>query len=170
LPTEYLEEQGQGRVQALAIDMAEGLPFSSGYVGLAFSRPEAVPEAAEFVRRRYPGLHLSKEGPDIRVGTQVDGVHWMNFLGQPVLGKLGGVAGLRERLILPGISIEEMSGDRAVITLGEQPDPGDLEEGRTLPLHRALARVLEPHLHSSNRPLGRMSPDEWHRWERRFLD
>jgi hypothetical protein len=170
LPTEYLEEQGASRVRALAMDMAEDLPFNSGYMGLALSRPEAVRAAVELVRNRYPGLHLSKEGPDIHIGTQVDGVHWMNFLGQPVLGTLGGVSSLREHLSLPGVSIQELSGERAVITLGEQPDPGDLQEGRTLPLHRALARLLGPHLYSSKRPLGRMTLDEWRRWERRFLD
>ena len=171
LPTEYLEEQGPSQVSALALELAQGLPFNSGYVDLgligASTRPD---EGLGLVRTRYPGIHMTWTGPEISVGTQVHGVHWMNFLGQPVLGKLGGVAGLRERLALPGISIQEMSGDRAVITLGEQPDAGDLEAGRTLPLHRALARLLEPHLYSSKRPPGRMTPDEWRRWERRFLD
>ncbi len=167
LPTEYLEEQGPTRVRELALELAQSLPFNSGYVDLGLNGDG---EAAELVRTRYPGIHMAWAGPDIRIGTHVDGVHWMNFLGQPVLGQLGGVAGLHERLGLPGISIQELSGDRAVITLGEQPDAGDLQEGRTLPLHRALARVLEPYLYASKRPLGRMPLSEWRRWERRFLD
>lgn len=170
LPTEYLEEQGPNRVRTLALDVAAELPFNSGYVDLGLNGAGMDGEAAELVRTRYPGIHMTWEYPQMSVGTQVDGVHWLNFLGQPVLGKLGGVAGLRERLDLPGISIQEMSGERAVISLGEHPDAGDLEAGRTLPLHRALARVLEPYLYSSKRPLGDMSPAEWRRWERRFLD
>lgn len=102
--------------------------------------------------------------------TWVDGVHWMNFLGQPVLGQLGGVAGLRERLPLPGITLQELSGDRVLITLGEQPDTGDVEAGRTLPLHRALARMLEPHLHQWTAKYGNEAPEELLRWDRRFLE
>jgi hypothetical protein len=87
-----------------------------------------------------------------------------------VLGKLGGVTGLRERLNLPGISIQEFGNDRVLITLGEAPNPGDTEAGETLPLHRALARLLEPYLYRNTRPLGRMTPEDMRRWERRFLD
>ena len=66
--------------------------------------PASSVEALKLIRPRYPGVHLASSGADLHVNTWVDGVHWMNFLGQPVLGKLGGVAGLRERLALPGIS------------------------------------------------------------------
>lgn len=59
---------------------------------------------------------------------------------------------------------------RVLITLGAQPEPGDTEASQTLLLHRALARLLEPHLHHREPPYGRMSPEEMLRWERRFLD
>jgi hypothetical protein len=106
----------------------------------------------------------------MHVGTRVDGVHWMNFLGQPVLGQLGGVSALRERLALPGISLQEMSGDRVLITLGEQPEVGAVDAGQTLPLHRALARVLEPHLYQRKAFFGNPVPEELLRWDRRFLE
>jgi hypothetical protein len=170
LPTEYLEENGPGRVRELALDLAEQLPFTSGYVDLALDGGGMDGEAAALVRTRYPGMHMTFGSPDIRMDTHVDGVHWMNFLGQPVLGKLGGISALREHLSLPGISIQELSGDRALITLGEAPNPGDTEAGETLPLHRALARLLEPYLYRNTRPLGRMTPEDMRRWERRFLD
>jgi hypothetical protein len=170
LPTEFLEEWGPDRVRELAQAVAEELPFNSGYVDLIMNGEGMEGEAAELVSTRYPGMHLTGEGPIIDMDTSVDGVHWMNFLGQPVLGQLGGVSSLRERLDLPGISIQELSGDRVLITLGDHPNPGDVEAGETLPLHRALARVLEPHLYRRSRPLGRMSPEDMRRWERRFLD
>jgi hypothetical protein len=94
----------------------------------------------------------------------------MNFLGQPVLGKLGGMPGLSERLSLPGISLQEMSGDRVLITLGEGPEVGDVDAGQTLPLHRALARILEPHLYQRKSLFGHPIPEELLRWDRRFLD
>jgi len=104
------------------------------------------------------------------MNTWVEGVHWMNFLAQPVLGQLGGIRALREHLSLPGVSIEEMSGERVLVTLGEHPETGDVEAGQTLPRHRALARLLEPHLFHRTKFLGRMRPEELLRWERRFLD
>jgi hypothetical protein len=171
LPTEFLEERGAARVRELALDLAAELPFNSGYVDFALcSDLWDFGEAIKLIHPRYPGVHLASSGANLRMNTWVDGVHWMNFLGQPVLGKLGGMAGLHERLTSPGISLLEMSGDRVLITLGAQPEPGDLEAGQTLPLHRALARLLEPYLHHREPPYGCMSPEEMLRWERRFLD
>jgi hypothetical protein len=170
LPTEYLEEHGPERIRGLALAVAEELPFNSGYVDLGLNGTGMEGEAADLVRVRYPGIHMTGEGPELDMDTHVDGIHWMNFLGQPVLGKLGGISALRERLNLPGISIQDLSGDRALITLGEAPNPGDTEAGETLPLHRALARLLEPYLYRNTRPLGRMTPEDMRHWERRFLD
>ncbi|KFA89412.1 hypothetical protein Q664_34980 [Archangium violaceum Cb vi76] len=171
LPTEYLEEQGPERIRELALELAAELPFNSGYVDFVLcARRSDFHEAIELIRPRYPGVELARNEASLRMSTWVDGVHWMNFLGQPVLGKLGGVAGLRERLALPGISIQEMSGDRVLITLGERPETGDVEAGQTLPLHRALARLLEPHLHHQTKWMGDLRPEDMLRWERRFLD
>jgi hypothetical protein len=171
LPTEYLEERGANRVRALALEVAAELPFSSGYVDFVLcANLWDFGEALDLIRPRYPGVQLTASKANLRMNTWVDGVHWMNFLGQPVLGKLGGVAGLREQLALPGISLLEMSGDRVLITLGEQPEPGDIEAGQTLPLHRALARLLEPHLHHYQTPYDHQSPEQLLRWERRFLE
>lgn len=127
-------------------------------------------EALKLIRPRYPGVHLAWSGANLHMNTWVDGVHWMNFLGQPVLGKLGGVTGLREHLSLPGISLQEMRDDRFLITLGERPEVGDVEAGQTLPMHRALARLLEPHLYHWKPTFGGPASEELLRWERRFLD
>ncbi|PTL83243.1 type VI immunity family protein [Vitiosangium sp. GDMCC 1.1324] len=171
LPTEYLEEWGPKHVRVLALELAAELPFSSGYVDfvLCSSRADSV-EALKLIRPRYQGVHLASSGATMNVNTWVEGIHWMNFLGQPVLGKLGGMSGLRERLTLPGFSLQEMSGDRVLITLGERPEVGDMEVGQTLPLHRALARLLEPYLYQRKSMFGRPLPEELLRWDRRFLD
>jgi hypothetical protein len=171
LPTEYLEERGPEHVHALALELAAELPFSSGYVDFVLCSSNASKaEALELIRPRYPGVALASSSATMSVGTRVDGIHWMNFLGQPVLGQLGGVAGLRERLTLPGFSLQEMSGGRVLITLGERPEPGDLDAGQSLPLHRALARVLEPYLYQRPSLFGRPVPEALLRWDRRFLD
>ena len=108
---------------------------------------------------------------DIATGfnENVKGPAWVTFLGQPVLGELGGVEGLRARLSSPSTTVEPLKGDRAVITLGPWPEAGDTEAGLLLPEYRELARVLEPWLYHSRG--GYYFPkDIWQRWERRFLD
>ena len=171
LPTAFLVERGADRVRALALELAAELPFNSGYVDFVLcSDGSHFGEALELIRPRYPGVHLASSRASLRMNTWVDGVHWMNFLGEPVLGKIGGVSGLRAHLGLPGITLQEMSGDRVLITLGAQPEVGDVEEGQTLPLHRALARLLEPYLYRSDMDDLYPATEDMLRWERRFLD
>ncbi|HEX8439616.1 DUF3396 domain-containing protein [Archangium sp.] len=174
LPTEYLEEHGPGRVRELALELAAPLPLCSGNVGLAFLGPnDAVGVPKEIRDRcfRYPGMDI----PDVmsyayNIGTRVRGPSWLTFLGQPVLGELGDVAALRSRLHSPGTTVQELEGGRAVVTLGEWPDAGDTEQGRTLPAYRELARVLEPWLYEGPKFQTDFSPEDRRRWARRFLD
>jgi hypothetical protein len=104
-----------------------------------------------------------------KLGTRLWGVQWLTFLGQPVLGELGGAAGLRARLHEPGTTVQEMEGERAVVTLGKWPEAGDTEQGQVLPAYRELARVLEPWLYQEERVL-HFRPEQERRWVRRFLD
>jgi hypothetical protein len=171
LPTEYLEEHGPSRVRELALELAAPLPFTSGHAGLSFHAETDLLGVARELRKwcfRYPGLDIIELGSlAFHLGTKVRAPSWLTFLGQPVLGEVGGVQGLRSRLHAPGTTVQELEGGRAVITLGPWPEAGDTEQGQTLPAYRELARVLEPwlyretHLHVS---------EEFRRWERRFLD
>ena len=177
LPTEYLEQHGPGRVRELALEMASPLLFSTGHAGLAFeflgSRTRLLPELRTELFR-YPGLDVSRWGILCRQGTRVDGMHWLNFLGQPVLGELGGAAGLRARLHSPGTTVQEMEGERALVTLGQWPEAGDLAQGRDLPAYRELARVLEPWSDAFSpgyvNSWRGYTEEEVRRWWRRFLD
>ena len=94
----------------------------------------------------------------------------MNFLGQPLLGQLGGAESLRKRLHSPGTTVQELTGDKAVVTLGEWPEAGDAEHGEMLPAYRELAQVLEPWLYYRRGGMLNRSEEETRRWERRFLD
>jgi hypothetical protein len=172
-PTEYLEEHGPGRMRELAMELASLLPFSSGHTGLAFHSPNTFCASMEGIREesfRYPGLDVAHGSTSL--GLRVDGVHWLNFLGQPVLGEVGGAAGLRARLHSPGTTVQEMEGERAVVTLGQWPEAGDLEQGRDLPAYRELARVLEPWLYECppRRSFEGATHEDTRRWWRRFLD
>jgi hypothetical protein len=173
LPTEFLEEHGPSRVRELALELATPLPFNSGHAGLCFNDISGYHETEKELSRlclRYPGMDmLELEDLSIRIGTRVKGPAWLTFLGQPVLGELGGAEGLRTRLSSPSTTVQQLEGDRAVITLGPWPEAGDTEAGHDLPEYRELARVLEPWLYHSGG--GYYFPkDIWQRWERRFLD
>lgn len=174
-PTEYLEKHGPAHLRAVALEMLGSLPITSGNLGLALRylghTPPSKPNLGELVLR-FPGF-TNYESVSEKLGGRVRDISWMTFLGQPALGQVGGVAGLRSRLHSPGTVVDELPGDRAVITLGEWPEAGDMAEGKTLPNYRELARVLEPVLYR----------EPWEHWawefdtaedlrrvERRFLD
>lgn len=172
LPTEFLAEHGPERVRDLFLRMAAPLPFNSGHAGLSFIGELdllGVPDHIDQHRFRHPGLDIPKVGwHSLKLGTRVRGAYWMTFLGQPVLGALGGVAGLRSRLKSPETTVQELDGDRAVVTLGPGPEAGDTEQGQTLPAYRELARVLEPWTYFEEHL--RNDVETRRRWERRFLD
>jgi hypothetical protein len=175
LSTEYLEEHGPERVRELALEMAAPLPFCSGHAGLSFNCETDLLGVLREVRElcfRYPGMDIpNPEGLSMELGTRIRGPSWLTFLGQPVLGELGGSAGLRARLHSPDTSVEELDAERAVVTLGPWPEAGDTERGDVLPVYRELARVLEPWLyHQEPTDDLHFPPHELRRWERRFLD
>ncbi|EPX63056.1 hypothetical protein D187_006466 [Cystobacter fuscus DSM 2262] len=123
---------------------------------------------------RHPGLSLNHGSTPDWMGTRVDGVHWLNFLGPPVLQELGGVSALRSRLHSPETTVQPIDGTRAIVTLGDWPEAGDLTQGNSLPAYRELGRVLEPWLDKPFKaPRFRVegfTPEEATSWARRFLD
>jgi hypothetical protein len=178
LPTEYLEETGASHVRELALTMASRLPFATGHAGLALDLWHPLHEQLSRLRTelfRYPGFDVRRATLHDNVGTRVDGIHWLNFLGPPVLSELGGARGLRACLQSPSTTVLELEGDRVVVTLGESPEAGDTIQGQTLPTYRELARVLEPWQEPfpwawlSRHDRG-TDADELRRWWRRFLD
>ncbi|HEX8823194.1 MAG TPA: DUF3396 domain-containing protein [Archangium sp.] len=175
LPTEYLEEHGPGRVRELALELAAPLPLCSGHGGFNFSCEFSLSGAKRAVRElcfRYPGMEIPALGRVAwHIGTRVRGAAWLTFLGQPVLGEMGGVEGVRACLHSPETTVQSLEGLRAVVTLGQWPEAGDTEQGDTLPAYRELARVLEPWLYHEPHPRRfDFTPEDMLRWERRFLD
>lgn len=173
-PTEFLEGHGPSRVRELALELAAPLPFQSGQAGLFFNAMLGYRETEEELSRlclRYPGMDIGSVEFFAKLEGRVRGPSWLTFLGQPVLGELGGVDGLRARLSSPGTTVQQLEGARAVITLGPWPEAGDTEAGHNLPQYRELAHVLNPWLYHAPGPWSPYFPEEtWKRWERRFLD
>jgi hypothetical protein len=175
LPSEFLEEQGPSRVRELTLEIASALPFCTGYAGLAFQGGldlAGVDQAIVPYCFRYPGFDIPNLGTHgWELGTRFRGPAWLTFLGQPLLGELGGPDTVRSRLHAPGTTVQEMEGNRICITLGEWPEAGDTQHGDNLPAYRELARVLEPWLfHNPRGFMPCFRGDDVLRWERRFLD
>lgn len=177
LPLEYLEGEGPLLVRELAVAIASILPFCSGHCGLSYNSDffMGTHAAIKKICFRYPGIDIpGMGGIDLLLGTRINGVHWLNFLGPVVLKLLGGVEALRARLQAPGVTVQEIGDGRALVTLGEWPEAGDSEAGRDMSAYRELARVLEPYLYEYS-PTGAYAPAEFiphdlRRWGRRFLD
>jgi len=173
LPSEYLEEHGPGQVRELALELAAPLPFCSGHAGFAINTEHDL-LYAEPELRKLCFLHPGMDAPRlstlaIELGTKVRSASWLTFLGQPVLGELGGASGLRSRLHSPDVTVQELEGERVVVTLGPWPEAG--EDGRMPPAYRELARLLEPWLFHEKYLLdSTLTPEELRRWERRLLD
>jgi hypothetical protein len=175
LPTEFFEARGPSRVRELAIELATPLPISSGYAGLSFNGALDVGGVGTEITPycfRYPGIDIPRmESLGWRLGTRFRGPAWLTFLGQPLLGELGGAAALRSRLQSPGTTVQEMEDERVLVTLGQWPEAGDTERGDTLPAYRELARMTEPWLfHEARGFMPCLRGEDVRRWERRFLD
>ncbi|WP_224361389.1 DUF3396 domain-containing protein [Hyalangium versicolor] len=175
LPTEFLEEQGPARIRELALELAAPLPFCSGYGGLSFNGELDVAGVEEKVTPycfRYPGIDI----PDLEalgwtLGARFRGPAWLTFLGQPLVAEAGGLPALRSRLLSPETTVQELAGDRVLITLGQWPEAGDLERGDNLPAYRELARLMEPWLfHNPRNAMPCFRGDAIRQWERRFLE
>lgn len=173
LPTEFLESHGSDAVRALALKLSADLPFASGHAGLAFNGQLSLLGVYEWIERerfRHPGMDVPDEYVSSYLGDRIRGVHWINFLGPPVLAELGGVEALRERLRAPGTTVQALTNGRAVVTLGIEPDAGDAARSPVLPAYRELARVLEPWLYFRGNSRPSVDAEAQRRWERRFLD
>lgn len=158
-PTEYLMEHGPDHLRALAFKLAWELPFSFGYASLAIVAPYGYSSTSDWdllytLRDRYLGLDLY----DLRhtasvIGTHARSASWLTFIGQPLLGQLGGIEGLRHALPFPEVTLLPLDSQRLLITLSEWPEAIDIQEGGIPPQYRALALRLKPFLYKE--------PSDW---------
>ena len=149
-PTEYLLEHGPAHLRALALELARDLPFSFGYASFALVCPGSwfrVRRQLLPLLERYLGLDIySLLNTSMVIGTRARGAYWLTFLGQPLLGELGGLEVLRQKLAFPAVTFEPLEGERVLLTLGEWPDAIDTNQEPLVPHLRTLARLLEPFL------------------------
>ena len=172
-PTEYMMEHGPAHLRTLALELAGELPFSFGYASLAFVSisGSGFPEHQELLGLldRYHGFDLyDLEQTSERIGTGARGAYWLTFLGQPLLGRLGGVERLRQELPFPEVSIQPLEGERLLLALGERPDAIDTTQQPEVPQYRALARLLEPYIQDEDLGWGPAEKQRMNQWLRRL--
>ncbi|RKG91326.1 type VI immunity family protein [Corallococcus terminator] len=177
VPIRFLTDHGADKLRDLALEFAEHLPFTTGHAGLSLSftwgRSRILPIIKNELNR-HPGWDVPNTGATMDLGNQIDGIHWLNFLGPSVLEAVGGAQTLRSRLSNPDTTVQELTEGRALVSLGAAPLAGDtkLDEPNPLLAYRELAQVLEPWLQPF-RPFNTWSDfteEETRRWWRRFLD
>jgi hypothetical protein len=172
-PTEYLLEHGPAHLRSLALELARDLPFSFGYASLAFVAPHGLWYAARKdlidPLSRYFGLDLYHLNDTSRViGTRARGAYWLTFLGQPLLGQLGGIESMRHKLSFPDVSFHSLEGERLLLTLSEWPDAIDTTQKADFIQYRALANLLEPFLYEERTGWLSLDKDNMRRWLRRL--
>ncbi|RUO89133.1 DUF3396 domain-containing protein [Corallococcus sp. AB018] len=174
-PTDYFQENGAAHLRTLALELARELPFNFGYASFAIISSHGMSSAAkwsliESLLARYPGLDLHHgTGFSSRLGTRALGPYWLTFLGQPLLGQMGGITALRNALPFPEVSLLPMDGDRVLVTLDEWPDPIDTQTKAIPPQYRALARLMEPFLFQYEGEGLPLYQHDTNQWLRRFL-
>jgi hypothetical protein len=172
-PTEYLLEHGPGHLRTLALELARELPFSFGYASLAVVSPHGMWYAARrellpFLSR-YLGLDFYWLGEtSLIIGPRARGSYWLTFLGQPLLGQLGGIEVLRQKLPFPDVSFLPLEGDRLLITLSEWPEAIDTAKKFNPAQYLALAHVLEPFFCEERSGWFSLDKEQMHRWMRRL--
>jgi hypothetical protein len=172
-PTEYLLERGPAHLRALALELARELPFNFGYASLAFISPHGLWFS---VRRqllgpmgRYLGMDLYHLSDTSRgIGTRARGAYWLTFLGQPLLGELGGAERLREKLGFAEVSLQPLERERLLISLGEWPEAIDAEKAPVVPQYHALAHLLVPFLYEEPTHVLWLDPESMRRWQLRL--
>jgi hypothetical protein len=172
-PTEYLLEHGPAHLRALALELGRELPFTFGYASLAFVSPRGNWHSARHELldplSRYLGMDLYYlDDTSMSIGTRARGAYWLTFLGQPLLGQLGGTGALRDKLRFPEVTFEPMEGERLLVTLSEWPEAIDTEKKVYLAQYRELARLLEPYLYEERSGWISLDKDPLRRWLRRL--
>jgi hypothetical protein len=172
-PTEYLLEHGPGHLRTLALELGRELPFSFGYASLAAISPHGMWYAARrqllpFLSR-YLGLDFYRLGEmSLIIGTRARGAYWLTFLGQPLLGQLGGLEVLRHKLPGPEVSLQPLDGERLLITLSQWPEVIDTEQQFFPAQYRDLALLLEPFFYEERAGWPPFTQDFMRRWLRRL--
>ncbi|NVB37718.1 DUF3396 domain-containing protein [Pseudenhygromyxa sp. WMMC2535] len=169
-------EKNRSAYLELAQRMAERLPFASGHGGYSLEHNwvyESIStQAAYALARRYIGIDLD-HNVTYHAKDFLRSFNWLTMTGKTLL----------ERTNLPPEKVVAALPDEAscietdlglMIFAGEWPQLGDVNRGELLPLHRTIAKCLQPLFSNKFQPAFLLrSPDDHEKsleWYRRFLE
>lgn len=122
----------------LARELVTELGCSAAYIDIALQGKQARLQA---LARRYRGVDISDVGSAATdLGDLMPGVHWINFLGADLVKKLGGRATIESGLSKTA-HVDALAGGGLVVSLGANPDPGDVNRRANLSDRESLAEL-----------------------------
>lgn len=168
-------ERGAEQVRSFVRSLAQTLPFSFGYASPCLCYGHNIVRAAK-IARRYPGFDILDPGAAATsIGNKMAGVYWLSFFGQALVDSLGGTEQIQG--LLRGLAeVTPLPKNKLEMLIEETPTVGDLNRKDNLPAYRAVARVVEPHLHLPTITYFReddgitANTEAMIAWHRRFLD
>jgi hypothetical protein len=122
----------------LARPLVVALQCSAAYIDAALDGKQARRQALAGRFRCIDISDVSAVSADL--ADSMPGVHWVNFLGPHLVQTLGGRAALESRLS-PNARIDALDGGALVVSLGAQPELGDVNRRPDLEDWRTLAML-----------------------------
>jgi hypothetical protein len=126
----------------MARKLATDLGCSAAYIDIAIEGRQARRQA---LARRFRCIDISDvSSVAADLGDRMPGVYWINFLGADLVHKLGGRENIESGLS-KSAHIDELPGGGLVVSLGANPDLGDVNRQADLPDRKYLAGLAHRH-------------------------
>lgn len=180
LPIEDMDRD-PSEILALVDDAMADFPVHWGTAGLAFYWKDTDTTIDEYANQ-WLGRHLLKHpglatGDLLAWGTSVEegvaNIGWLTFVGDALIGKLGGREALAEAVDGAGVVFRQY-GKGIALQAGPKPELGNVNRKHVLPAYHEVGRILQP-LFAPDEALrkidvaGLQDEDEALAWLRRFL-
>ena len=143
----HLARVGEEQFVQWARQVAESVPFDSGYAGLSWSsckestETEAGHSLGAFALH-HPGYDVANNGAThFEIGSRCRGVQWLVFVGKQLMQRTASVAKLRAA-VPQGQVCELRAG--AMVQTSAGPVIGDVNKRQPGPNWAELAKLLEP--------------------------
>ncbi len=146
LPLEYISEVGPAGFIDLARSLAGEMRFLSGWGGYGTNVLMNYPAADEdnriyAISRRFRGIDVGVTFHFGRYARQsLRSIDWLTFVGDELLGKIGGREALRAG-VGDGVTVHDLVHG-VMVQAGPTPDFGDVNRRVELPYHHEVGRAL----------------------------
>lgn len=151
LPLSWLDARTVDDIKNYINKLVIGYPLLSGYVGLSFiynSYNHRVMDVLDNYFNqwlmRHPGL--MQPAPDafsLVADKTLPDISWMTLLGEKYTEQLGGSETIQAKLnSLSEVVVEPLGQKGTLITIGDRPSMGDINQGDDLPLYKQVGQAL----------------------------